>query len=222
LLPVLADLRRPLALIEVGASAGLCLLPDRYGYDYGTHRIEPPLPGAAEPPMFRCVASAATPLPLALPKVGWRCGLDLNPLNVNSPAEMAWLETLIWPDQEHRARSLRAAIEIARADPPEVCRGDLLTDLPALAAQAPKDLQLVVYHTAVLGYVSSQSDRDAFVKAVRQTRAVWISNEVPSVFPELSRAAPASPDPGRFLLAVDGRAVAWTGPHGQSIDWFGS
>ena len=35
LLPLLAQLPQPLALIEVGASAGLCLLPDRYGYDYG-------------------------------------------------------------------------------------------------------------------------------------------------------------------------------------------
>ena len=35
LLPLLARLAGPLALVEVGASAGLCLLPDRYAYDYG-------------------------------------------------------------------------------------------------------------------------------------------------------------------------------------------
>ncbi|MFE1255308.1 DUF2332 family protein, partial [Streptomyces fungicidicus] len=34
LLPVLAALPQPLALIEVGASAGLCLYPDRYRYRY--------------------------------------------------------------------------------------------------------------------------------------------------------------------------------------------
>jgi hypothetical protein len=33
LLPMLARLPEPLALLEVGASAGLCLLPDFYTYD---------------------------------------------------------------------------------------------------------------------------------------------------------------------------------------------
>jgi hypothetical protein len=219
LLPVLAGLRQPLALIEVGASAGLCLLPDRYGYEYGAHRLEPPSPfGCA--PIFQCMASAETPLPLALPSVGWRCGLDLKPLDVHSQTEVAWLETLVWPGQERRAQNLRAAIEIARVDPPRVRKGDLLVDLPALAALSPQDMQLVVYHTAVLGYVHSHSDRDAFADAVRRTGAVWISNEAPSVFPELTKMAPPSPSPSHFLLAVDGKPIAWAGPHGQSIDWF--
>ena len=217
LLPVLARIGRPLALIEVGASAGLCLLPDRYGYAYGVYCIAPPSPGA---PIFQCAASATTPLPRALPEVAWRCGLDLDPLDVGSPADMAWLEMLVWPGQEHRARGLGAAIDIARADPPQVRRGDLLADLPAVAALAPKDIALVVYHTAVLGYVASQADRDAFAETVRRTGAVWISNEPPSVYPQLARAVPPRPGPDRFLLAVDGRPVAWTGPHGQSIDWF--
>src|SRR6476659_1828719 len=51
LLPVLARLPQPLALIEVGASAGLCLLPDRYGYDYGRVRLAP---GSADAPVFPC------------------------------------------------------------------------------------------------------------------------------------------------------------------------
>jgi hypothetical protein len=220
LLPALASLRRPVALLEVGASAGLCLLPDRYGYDYGSRRIEPPRTARAGAPTFRCTASAGTPLPHTLPEIGWRLGLDLNPLDLGSPSDMDWLETLVWPGQEERARNLRAAIEIARADPPTVRRGDLRTELAAVAALAPREMQLVIYHTAVLGYVPSQADRDAFARAVSETRAVWISNEVPSVFPELARAAPPPPSPGHLLLAVDGRPVAWTAPHGQSIRWF--
>jgi hypothetical protein len=142
--------RLPVALIEVGAAAGLCLLPDRYGYDYGQHRIEPPSPDA---PCFRCTPSATTPLPRTLPTVGWRCGLDLHPLNINCPSAMAWLETLgLARPQEFQAKALRAAIEVARADPPPIRQGDLLTDLPAIAALATKGMQLVIYHSAVLGY----------------------------------------------------------------------
>ena len=76
LLPLLARLPQPLALLEVGASAGLCLLPDRYGYDYGVSQLAPP---AADAPVFPCRASAATPLPVAHPRVVWRLGLDLVP-----------------------------------------------------------------------------------------------------------------------------------------------
>src|SRR5436189_2923612 len=62
LLPVLAGLPQPLALLEVGASAGLCLLPDFYGYDYGGRRLRPE-DGELEPPIFPCAANAATPIP---------------------------------------------------------------------------------------------------------------------------------------------------------------
>uniref|UniRef100_UPI00052682F8 DUF2332 family protein n=1 Tax=Nocardiopsis gilva TaxID=280236 RepID=UPI00052682F8 len=35
--PLLTALPQPLTLIEVGASAGLCLYPDRYAYDTNGH-----------------------------------------------------------------------------------------------------------------------------------------------------------------------------------------
>jgi len=63
LLPLLARLPPPLALLEVGASAGLCLLTDRYGYDYGGHQVEPVQHPGVEPPIFACRASLGTPLP---------------------------------------------------------------------------------------------------------------------------------------------------------------
>jgi hypothetical protein len=81
-------------------------------------------------------------------------------------------------------------------------------------------LKLVVCHTAVLGYVPSQADRDGFGKKVGEIGAEWISNEVPSVFPALAKGAPPPASRSDFLLAVDGKPVAWTAPHGQSIDWF--
>jgi len=217
LLPILTQLPQPLALLEVAASAGLCLLPDRYGYDYGSTCIEPAVKGA---PVFRCATRGTVPLPDAVPQVVWRLGLDLNPIDILSDEQVEWLELLVWPGQEDRAEKLRAAINAARSGPPEVVRGNLLTDLEPLMATAPKDATLVVFHTAVLAYVASRQQRDSFATMMRRGNAVWISNEAPGLFSSPTVITPPVPTRGRFLLTIDGKPVAWTGPHGQSIDWF--
>jgi hypothetical protein len=222
LLPLLAGLPQPLALLEVGASAGLCLLPDHYSYDYGITRLEPPRKKTYSPPVFECRTSGAVPIPSALPTIAWRAGIDLNPIDVNARVETDWLETLVWPGQEKRIHRLRAALAIAQAEPPRIVKGNLLTELPALMAEAPECATLVIFHTAVLAYVASKVHREQFAQAMRRSRAVWISNEVPSVFPDFARAAPPMPQRGLFLLAINGSAVAWTGPHGESIAWFGT
>lgn len=219
LLPVLARLPQPLALLEVGASAGLCLLPDFYAYDYGGAVLTPEsVENAARAPVFPCRASAETPLPTRMPRIAWRAGLDLNPLDVGDPDAVAWLETLVWPGQEERAGRLRATIEVARRQRPRVVAGDLAADLPALAAEAPRDAPLVIFHSAVLAYVPPEV-RERFVTRVRELGAVWVSNEAPAVLPAIAARLASPPPAGRFLLSVDGEPVAFTGPHGQSIDW---
>jgi hypothetical protein len=217
LLPVLARLQQPLALLEVGASAGLCLLLDRYGYDYGASRIAPPSP---EAPVFSAQANAATPLPGAVPLVAWRAGLDLSPIDLHDDAQRAWLETLVWPEHAGRLQRLRAAIRIGQADPPRLHQGDLLADLAAVARTAPDHATLVVFHTAVLAYIADPAARDRFAQAVRGLGAVWVSNEAPGVFPTIAARVRRPPPTGAFLLAVDGVPVAWTQPHGEWIEWF--
>jgi hypothetical protein len=180
LLPALAQLPQPLALIEVGASAGLTLLVDRYSYDYAGHRLVGRDPQA---PTLRCEPRGPVPLPAEPPEVVWRAGLDLNPLDVNDADDMRWLACLVWPGEGDRQERLALAVASARRYPPAVHRGDLLTDLPALAAQAPADATLVVYHTSVLTYVAP-GERWRFFTAVADLRAVWLSNEAPGTVPE--------------------------------------
>jgi hypothetical protein len=218
LVPVLARLPQPLALLEVGAAAGLCLLPDRYAYDYGRVRLAPPPSGASAPPVFPCRANDATPLPDRLPTVAWRAGIDLNPVDLSDPEDVAWLETLVWPGQEERAERLRAAIRIARDSPPEIVRGDLNEKLRSVSASAPGDATLVIFHTAVLAYLSDEA-RDRFVRQVADMDAVWIGNESPGVLPAVAAKLSTPPPADRNLLSVNGEPVAFTGPHGQSIDW---
>jgi hypothetical protein len=220
LLPLLAQFAQPLALLEVGASAGLCLLIDHYGYDYGNARIDPTVSGDSQAPVFTCEVSGKFPMPKAIPRIAWRAGLDLNPVDVRSEHDAAWLETLVWPGQDERLARLRAAINLARYNPPNLVRGDLLTDLVQLVATAPKDATVVVFHTAVLGYVLPQSAREQFAATVKETGAQWISNESANVFPSIARKAPPSPARGQFLISWNGTPVAWAGPHGQSLNWF--
>ncbi|MEU8008362.1 DUF2332 domain-containing protein [Micromonospora parva] len=212
LLPLLATLPQPVALLEVGASAGLCLYPDRYGYRYGDHQV-----GSGEP-VLDCAASGLVP-PARVPQVVWRAGLDLNPLDVTDPDDVSWLDALIWPEHAHRRARLRAAAAIAAADPPLLVRGDLVDDLPALAARAPADATLVVFHTSVLYQVPAPR-REAFVRLVRELPGHWVANEGPEVLRYDALPAPPN-DALHNVLALDGKPVAWARGHGQAMTWFG-
>src|SRR5262249_21721059 len=101
-----------------------------------------------------------------------------------------------------------------------VVRGDLLADLPELAAQAPADATLVIFHSAVLAYVDP-AGRRAFADCVRDLGAVWISNEGPRILPgSPGRAAADAAGYGNFVLVRDGRTpVAITEGHGHWIHW---
>ncbi|MBE1488023.1 DUF2332 domain-containing protein [Plantactinospora soyae] len=211
LLPLLAALPQPLALIEVGASAGLCLYPDRYAYRYGEQVV-----GSGEP-VLECEVAGMAP-PAGVPEVVWRAGLDLNPLDVTDPADVAWLEALVWPEHLHRRARLRAAAAVAAADPPLLVRGDLVDDLPALAARAPAGATLVVFHTSVLYQVPAPR-RKAFTELVRGLPGHWIANETPDVLPH--GALPEPPGEALYnVLSLDGTPLAWTRSHGQAMTWF--
>jgi hypothetical protein len=218
LLPLLASLPQPLALLEVGASAGLCLYPDRYGYDYDSDvQIDPR--GGSEVSLA-CATRGDPPLPESLPDVVWRAGIDLNPLDVRDEPSMKWLEALVWPEQEFRLHRLRAAIDVARSDPPTLFRGDLVERLREVAQQAPHDATLVVFHSAVLAYLD-EDRRSDFVDLVRSLPATWISNDGNGVVPSLKPATSPPRDPVEtpFVLAQDGIPIAYTGMHGQTLDW---
>lgn len=221
LLPALAALPPPLALLEVGASAGLCLYPDRYGYDFDGHRLAPT---ATDAPTFHCTASPGTPLPHRPLEVVWRAGLDLHPLDVENAEDRSWLRALVWPGEERVAAELEAALEVARREPPHLVAGDLTTDLPALLAAAPPGATLVVFHTAVLAYVEEAGARRRFADTVTASRATWIANETPARIPGIVGWTPegqvvAEHPPGEFVLCRDAVPLARTDPHGRRITW---
>jgi len=211
LLPVLASLPQPIALLEVGASAGINLYPDRYAYRYGDHQV------GSRGPVLNCTLTGTQP-PTRLPEVVWRAGLDLNPLDATDPQDLAWLHALIWPEHQHRRDRLLEAAAIVAADPPKLIRGDLVDDLQALAAQAPPNATLVVFHTSVL-YQVPAARRVAFTRLASGLRGHRVAVEAPTVL--TYDGLPPPPNDGMHnVLALDGRPLAWTRGHGEAMAWF--
>jgi hypothetical protein len=219
LLPSLATLPGPLALVELGASAGLCLLPDRYAYRYGTAVVGDP----ASPVRLTCQPRGPVPVPAAPPEVVWRRGIDLAPVDLHDPAAVRWLEACVWPDQPHRLARLRAAIRVARANPPLVVQGDLLEQVAPVVAQAPVGATVVVFHSAVTAYLASP-DRRRLAALLAELPAVWLSVEGPGGVPGLERGlARPPPDPAVFLVGQGpDRLVGLADPHGAWLQWLDS
>ena len=219
LTPVFAQIAEdsgPLSLIEVGASAGLCLFPDRYDYAW------PPLGGltGSGGPVLTAEVRGEMPIPARRPDVAWRGGADLNPLDVHDDDSMQWLTNLVWPEQEERRDRLERAVEIARADPPSITQGDLFEALPDLLAEAAQHGTPVVFHSAVIAYLDDEPRgrfHDLMAGLVADGTCRWVSNEAPRVLPRITDdlTVPA----GQFVLGLDGRPVALTHAHGHAIDW---
>lgn len=221
---LVAEQEGPLALLEVGASGGLTLYPDRWRHRYlAPDRVVEV--GEQGDPVLECRTAGPVPLPTRLPEIAWRGGLDLNPLDVTDPDTARWLETLVWPEHDDRRRLLRTAVGVARTDPPRIVRGDLLEDLDPVLEEAARFGRVVVQHTAVLAYVDP-AGRERFTEAmldrVSSGACRWISNEGGGVLPRVSGGLTPPPGtPGDFVLGLDGRAVAWTHGHGRSLTWLG-
>ncbi len=163
LLPALARaaerLGEPLALIEIGASAGLLLHCDRYAYDYGpAGRLDPETSG----PTLACDLRGALPAgfpPERPPRLGARVGLDLDPLDPGDPDDRAWLQALIWPEERARRARLDDALDLARAHGPRVLAGDGIALLLEQARALPPGMPLCLLHAFTLNQVPEAGRR---------------------------------------------------------------
>lgn len=223
-LPPLSRLDGPVALLEVGAAAGLCLFPDRYSVDYATpsgpRRIDPS--GGPSDVELTCRVDSAASVPARSPEVVWRRGIDLDPIDAGDPDAVDWLANLIWPGPDHDARvaRLRAAAAVVAADPPVIERGDLREAVTDAAAAAPAESTVVVFHSAVLLYLDADGRREfADLMAGLGGRigrpVVWLSNETLGTLPEIDAQVPAgTATDHRFVQTWDTHPIALAGQHG--------
>ncbi len=154
----------PLALVEIGASAGLNLLWDRYGYDYGNGLF---YGDRSSPVRLTCTlrGDKRPPFPGIFPQIASRIGIDLNPIDVRDESAVNWLSAFIWPEHTSRFKLLRDAVGIARRNPPELHKGDLLEVLPGVMKNASPEALLCLFHTFVSNQMSPEA-RDGLANLI--------------------------------------------------------
>lgn len=223
LLPVLTEIDGPIALLEIGAAAGLCLYPDRYSYRVvdtaGAERVRLDPADGPSAVVLTSVVDGVLP-PLRVPEVVWRAGIDLAPLDARDPRDRAWLRGLVWPGEQGREQRIAAALDIAASDPPLLWEGDAVEQLRALAAQAPADATLVVSTPGVLVYLPWPR-RLELVEAIRSLDARWVTIDAPALLRDLWQPPVSVDDWPGSVVAIDGQVRAAADPLGRHWEWRG-
>jgi len=220
LLPVLSEIEGPIALLEVGASAGLCLYPDRYSFRFldsagAVRRALDPVDGPSSV-VLESRVDAEMP-PMSMPDVVWRAGIDLAPLDARLDRDRRWLQGLVWPGEEGREQRVTAALDIVASEPPHLVAGDGLDRIEALAAEAPRGATVVITTPGVLVHIPREA-REALVERIRKLDARWITIDPPGLL-DVWRPPVAADEWNGFVVALDGDVRAAADPLGRWWEW---
>jgi hypothetical protein len=219
----------PLAHVDVGCSAGLNLLADRYRLDYGPSGATGP--SDADVRIDCDVIGGRPPIEPALPEVAARVGLDLDPIDVSDPDELRWQLACVWPDTGRLPRTRRALAAVAGAGL-DLRRGDAVRDVGGVLAELPAGMPAIVTTTWVVAYFSPAQRtgfREALAVASRERPIAWISAEGQGVVDVIPSAA-ASVDANGVELSVLGlvtfrggvpepELLGYVHSHGGCLDW---
>lgn len=229
----------PIALVELGASAGLLLGVDRYAVDLVGGERTVTLGDPASP--VRCSGidrgevGARLGAGPALPPVVARVGLDLSPVDLDDDDAVRWLEACLWPEVPGRVERFRAARALLRADPPVVLAGDLVDDIDRAVRHAREaagpDAHVVVMSSWALTYVAAPRRLELEERLRTLARDVsalsWLTAEPPGCAPGIA-ADELREDGGGTVVGVrrwrGGREVepivlGTCNPHGQWVDF---
>jgi hypothetical protein len=169
-------------LVELGPSAGLNLIPDRYRCEYRAGAV-----GPAEAHV-RLVGEERRPVEAALLAgplvVRSRVGLDRDPIDAGDPDRIELLRAFVWADQTERLELFDRAVEELRRAAPRLVRGELADELPQLLAGRAGGALTIVFQTAVFGYLSAEARTrvdEILEEAGRDGPLAFVSSVMPRV-----------------------------------------
>ncbi|MEB2299543.1 DUF2332 domain-containing protein [Lysinibacillus xylanilyticus] len=144
--------QKPLAFIEIGASAGLQLGMDQYNYCYNQQLHI----NNSNNAFVLSSENQGQPLPTSItnaPVVCKRVGIDLNPIDIHNEKELRWLQALIWPEHQERRLLLNQALPILKELDLQLIKGDAIKLIKDISSGINEDAMLVVYHTHVANQI---------------------------------------------------------------------
>jgi hypothetical protein len=208
----------PLRLFEIGASAGLNQLWDRYHYDLGEAGAwgDP-----ASPVRLDATWSGGPPRLDAPVEVISRAACDRKPMDIRDALARRRLKAYLWPDQFERLARLDAAIAMALAAGARVDAEDAVT-WTARRAAPEEGAATVLFHSIFWQYLAAETQA-ALTIAIEELGA---RASATAPFAWLRMEPPAD-----NLAEVHVRLTLWPGgedrllarvhPHGASVDWVG-
>jgi hypothetical protein len=217
-LAIAGETALPLDLYEIGASAGLNLLADRYRYRLGEAEWGPKDARLTLTPEW----SGSRPPVEARLVVRSRAGCDVNPIDVRDAAERERLASYVWADQPERLERLDAAIETALRAPFEIARADAADWIEARIPAARDGGVRTVFHSIVWNYLPEVTRGRIDARLALVGAKARISGPLAWLRFELDVAR------GEALLRLttwptgEERILASAHPHGRSIRWLGA
>ncbi|MCO6051102.1 DUF2332 family protein [Mesorhizobium sp. RP14(2022)] len=223
LLPGLLLLSRewnlPLALHEIGSSAGLNLCLDRFHYQYGEQAWGDPQSAVQLAPEL-----LAEPVPLEGDlRIVSRQGSDRAPVSLFVPEQVTRLRSFVWPDQTARLERLDAAVGIAQEERVRVRRAEATDAVRRMLSERKSGEGTVLMHSVVWQYLPEET-RQAIVELMVEA-GEGASADRPLAWLRMEPAsAPAGTEPFAALTlttwpGAKTRHLADCDFHGRWIAW---
>ncbi len=217
LMVVAAETKLPLALFEIGASAGLNLIADRYAYLLGDKALaQSDSPVTLSPKWSGSLPSGVEP------NIQSRLGCDRNPLDVSKAAHRERLIAYIWADQRDRISRVEAAIELARKDPPKIDAADAADWVDRIFGNpAEGGVARVLFHSIAYQYFPDKTKHR--IASRMKIAGRQATSDAPLAWLAFEQHQGEGPRLTLRLWPGDGeRVLALGDAHGREVQWLKS